>query len=197
MSPDDRDDRFDGLPQGDDDIAPPLTVEQFLHQRTGSELIFGRVRPMLPPPAGNDRMVAQLMAALLRYQRVDPDTHAWALPEVVLDHTGGLVLNPALAVVTADRWERLRDRIWGAPNVAAEVIDKWRARRTRNYRVRWYRDFGVQECWLLDSRVQRIEVFDLQRRRLPHIYNMGDEFSSHVLRGFRMPVADVYRGERG
>ena len=46
MSPDDRDDRFDGRPQRGDEIAPPLTVEQFIHQRTRSELIFGRVTPM-------------------------------------------------------------------------------------------------------------------------------------------------------
>jgi Uma2 family endonuclease len=194
MSPDDRAERFGRVPQNDDDIAPPLTVEQFLHQRTGSELIFGRVRPSLPPPVGNDRMVTQLMAALLRYQRVDPDTHAWALPVVVLDHAGGLVLNPALAVVTADRWERVRDRIWGAPNVIVEVIDKRRARRTRHVRVRWYRDFGVQECWLLDSRVQRVEVLDLQQRRLPYIYSLEAEFSSRILRGFRMPVADIFPG---
>lgn len=195
MSPDRRDDRFDGLSQAGDEIAPTLTVEQFLHQRPQSELIFGRVRPTMPPPAGNDRMVSHLMAALLRYQRVDPDSHAWPLPEVVLDYAGGLVLNPALAVVTAARWERVRDRIWGAPTVIAEVIDKWRARRTRHYRVRWYRDFGVQECWLVDARVQRIEVFDLQARRLPYIYSAGTEFVSRALRGFKMPVAEIFHGE--
>lgn len=193
MSPDDPSDRSGRFGRIDDDIAPPLTVEQFLHQRTSSELIFGRVRPTLAPPVGKDRMVSQLMAALLRYQRVDPDTHACALPEVVLDHVKGLVLNPALAVVTADRWEQVRDRIWGAPNVIAEVIDKRRARRTRHVRVRWYRDFGVQECWLLDSRVQRVEVIDLQWRRLPYIYSLEAEFSSRVLRGFKMPVADIFR----
>lgn len=192
MSPDDRGDRFDGLPQRDDEIAPPLTVEQFLHQRTRSELIFGRVTPMLPPPVGNDRMVSRLMAALLRFQRVDPDSHAWALPEVVLEPTEALVLNPALAVVTAARWDRARDRIWGAPNVIVEIIDKRRARRTRTLRVRWYRDFGVQECWLLDARVQRVEVLDLERRRLPYIYSVEAEFSSRVLRGFRMPVSDIF-----
>jgi hypothetical protein len=97
-----------------------------------------------------------------------------------------------LAVVTAARWDRARDRIWGAPNVIVEIIDKRRARRTRTLRVRWYRDFGVQECWLLDARVQRVEVLDLQRRRLPYIYSMEAEFSSRVLRGFRMPVSDIF-----
>ena len=117
--------------------------------------------------SANSRMVSRLMAALLRFQRVEPDSHAWALPEAVLEPAEGLVLNPALAVMTAGRWERVRDRIWGAPNVIAEIIDKRRARRTRTLRVRWYRDFGVQECWLVDARVQRVEVLDLERRRLP------------------------------
>jgi Uma2 family endonuclease len=118
-------------------------------------------------------MVSQLMSALLRYQRLDPDSHAWPLPEVVLDRVRWLVVNPALAVVTADRWALVRERIWGAPNVIVEVIDKWRARRTRAHRIRWYRDYGVQECWLLDPRVQRVEVLDLRRSSVPHIYKHG------------------------
>jgi Uma2 family endonuclease len=187
-------DSFGGPPPRGHEIAPPLTVEQFIHQRTRSELIFGRVTPMSPPPVGNDRIVSRLVAALLRFQRVDPDSHAWALPEVVLEPTEALVLNPALAVVTAGRWDRARDRIWGAPNVIVEIIDKRRAHRTRTLRVRWYRDFGVQKCWLLDARVQRVEVLDLERRRLPYIYALDAEFSSRVLRGFRMPVADIFPG---
>jgi Uma2 family endonuclease len=186
---------FGGHGTNGDDISPELTVEEFFHERPRSELIFGRVRPVGPPPAGSDRIVSQLMAALLRYRRRDPDSQACALPDLVLDHAGGLVLHPALAVVTADRLTRVRDRIWGAPNVVAEVIDKRRARWTRAHRIHWYRNYGVQECWLLDPRVQRVDVLDFQASALaiPHIYGAGDEFFSRALRGFRMPVMEVYR----
>lgn len=186
---------FGGFESDTDDIAPELTVEQFFRERPRSELIFGHVRPSGPPPAGNDRIVAQLMSALLHYRRRDPDSQACALPDIVLDHVRGLVLQPALAVVTVDRLTRVRDRIWGAPNVVAEVIDDRRARWTRAHRIRWYRAYGVQECWLLDPRAQRVDVlaFHANSRYVPYIYGADDEFSSRVLRGFRMSVSDVYR----
>jgi Uma2 family endonuclease len=186
---------FGGFASNDDDIAPELTVEQFFRERPRSELIFGRVRPSGSPPAGSERIVAQLMSALLRYRRRDPDSQACALPDIVLDHHGGLVLQPALAVVTADRLTRVRDRIWGAPNIVAEVIDNRRARWTRAHRIHWYRNYGVQECWLLDPRVQRVDVLDFQGSPMdvPYIYTAEDEFSSRVLRGFRMAVSDIYR----
>jgi Uma2 family endonuclease len=79
--------------------------------------------------------------------------------------------------------------------VIVEVIDKWRARRTRAQRIRWYREYGVQECWLLDPRVQRVDVLDLRRSGVPHIYKPDDEFVSVVLQGFKMRVADLYGRE--
>jgi Uma2 family endonuclease len=177
-----------------DGIARQLTVEQFFRTRPRSEMIFGHVRRSGPPAVGNDRIVSQLMSALLRYRRLDPDSQACALPDVVLDPKAGLILQPALAVVTFDRLTLVRDRIWGAPNVIAEVIDDRRARWTRAHRIKWYRNYGVQECWLLDPRVRRVDVIDFYRHpsEIPHVYSAGSEFVSRVLRGFRMSVSELY-----
>lgn len=185
---------FRGFGAGNDGIVSTLTVEQYFHARPRSELIFGHVRPSGPPPAGSDRIVSQLMVALLHYRRRDPDSQACAMPDVVLGHAEGLILQPALAVVTADRLSRVRDRIWGAPNIVAEVLDDRRARWTRAHRVQWYRNFGVEECWLLDPRVQRVDVLNFQRHAagVPHVYSVNGEFVSRVLIGFRMPVAELF-----
>jgi Uma2 family endonuclease len=185
---------FGGNEPGSDGIAPALTVEQFFRERPRSELIFGRVRHSGPAPVGSDRIVSQLMSALLRYRRRDPDSQACALPDVVLDSAAGLILQPALAVVTFDRLTLVRDRIWGAPNVIAEVIDDRRARWTRAHRIKWYRNYGVQECWLLDPRVRRVDVIDFYRHpsEIPYVYGAGNEFVSRVLHGFRMSVSELY-----
>jgi Uma2 family endonuclease len=185
---------FGGREPASSDTVTRLTVEQFLRERPRSELIFGHVRRSGPPPDGNDRIVSQLMSALLRYRRLDPDSQACALPDVVLDSAAGLILQPAVAVVTFDRLTLVRDRIWGAPNVIAEVIDNRRARWTRAHRVKWYWSYGVQECWLLDPRVRRVDVLDFYRNPsdIPYIYTSDDEFVSRVLRGFRMSVSELY-----
>jgi Uma2 family endonuclease len=135
------------------------------------------------------------MAALLSYRRRDPDSQAYALPDVVLDSAAGLILRPSVAVVAFDRLTLVRDRIWGAPNMIAEVIDDRRARWTRDPdRIKWYRNYGVQECWLLDPRVRRVDVIDLYRHpsEIPYVYGAGSEFVSRVLRGFRMSVSELY-----
>lgn len=157
-------------------------------------MIFGHVRRSGPPPDGTDRIVSRLMSALLRYRRVDPDSQACAFPDVVLNSEAGLILQPAVAVVIFDRLTLVRDRIWGAPNVIAEVIDARSARWTRAHRIKWYRNHGVQECWLLDPRVRRVDVIDFYRHpsEIPYVYGAGADFVSRVLRGFRMPVSELY-----
>jgi Uma2 family endonuclease len=185
---------FDARRAGNDRVPPTLTVEQFFRERPRIELIFGHVRRASPPPAGNDRIVSQLMSALLRYRRLDPDSQACALPDVVLDPAAGLIVQPAVAVVTFDRLTLVRDRIWGAPNVVAEVIDDRRGRWTRAHRIKWYRNYGVQECWILDPRVRRVDVLDFYRNpsTIPHIFTARDVFVSRVLRGFTMSVNELY-----
>lgn len=82
--------------------------------------------------------------------------------DLVLDEMNGLVLHPPVAVLLPNRQSRLRadSQIWGAPNLVVELLWPATARRTRCSKLRWYANYGVEECWLIDTRRRRIEILD-------------------------------------
>jgi len=57
----------------------------------------------------------------------------------------------------------IRDQIWGAPDLVAEVLSPRTARRDRTRKLGWYRRYGVGECWLVDPAAEAVEVVGLAR----------------------------------
>jgi Uma2 family endonuclease len=80
---------------------------------------------------------------------------------VILDRTRALVVQPDVVFVSADRRGICTDRIWGAPDLVVEVLSTFRRRHDRVTKVRWYRQYGVRECWIVDPVSRSFEVLDL------------------------------------
>lgn len=84
--------------------------------------------------------------------------------DLVLDITNGLVLHPAIAMV-----RQAHGALRGTSGLASACPrDRGLAAdvRTsvRNFKLRWYRQYGVEECWLVDT-CARIEVYDFSEDR--------------------------------
>lgn len=158
------------------------------------ELIFGFVRKLGAAPVGYNRIVAILMQALVQHLKHRPAALPCALPDVVLDSAGGLILHPAVAVVLGDRLTILRERVWGAPNVVIDVISPSSARRTKLSKARWYRKYGVQEYWLVDLRSRSLDVLDFEATTLdiPRIYRTDRDFMSRVLPTFEPGMRSIF-----
>jgi hypothetical protein len=54
----------------------------------------------------------------------------------------------------------VRNQVWGAPDIAVDVLSPSTARRDRTVKLGWYRQYGVGECWLVDAHQRVIEVVD-------------------------------------
>jgi hypothetical protein len=150
------------------ECRPRANVEEYLARLDPVRpygLIFGfeQAAPRTSCPHGWG-IVQRLSAALNHELRHDQSVVLHSPVDVILDAKAGLVLHPAVAVVMSDRRDALRaqSQVWGAPHVVMELLWPATARRVRCTKIHWYRNYGVDECWLIDARHHKIEVFDFR-----------------------------------
>ena len=95
------------------------------------------------------------------------------------------------------------DHLHGAPELVVEVLSP-RAKneeQDRDTKLRRYSRYGVEEYWLIDPRVQRVEVYRrpaTSARRSPPLRRVAilgrdETLTSPLLPGFALPVAQLFR----
>jgi len=136
-----------------------LSAPEDLRRR---ELVWGFVREP-PSPFARHQLVTTRLAALLDHhcRQHDLGTVLVEPMDVVLDPDNDLVLQPDAMFISHARSDIVRDFVRGAPDLVVEVTSPGTARYDRDDKVRWYRTYGVRECWLVDSQLQAVTVLDL------------------------------------
>jgi Uma2 family endonuclease len=129
------------------------------------ELAYGLLREPATP-----NYVHQLVAGRL-FRRLDAHVRRRNLGQVVaapidviLDPDRALVVQPDLLFVSHARADRCRDRIWGAPDLVVEVLSDSTRRHDSTTKLAWYRQYGVQECWLVDPVGREVVVHEFPDR---------------------------------
>ncbi|MGC8714309.1 MAG: Uma2 family endonuclease [Leptodesmis sp.] len=83
-----------------------------------------------------------------------------------------------------------------APELIVEVLSPGtqNERRDRETKLKLYTERGVQEYWILDWRVQQVEVYRRERATLKLITTLfpSDDLASPLLPGFTCPVARLF-----
>jgi len=126
------------------------------------ELAFGLLHE--PPAPGFDHqiIVGRIHVALDRHVRRYRLGDVVESPvDVILDRRRALVVQPDVVFISKDRREISAGRIWGAPVLVVEVLSTFRRRHDQVTKVRWYRQYGVGECWIVDPVAGTVEVLDL------------------------------------
>jgi len=85
---------------------------------------------------------------------------ATAPVDVILDRERALVLQPDVLFVSTERLSIIRDQVWGAPDLVAEILSHSTLDRDRGEKLAWYRQYGVRECWLVDPFTEQAIVVD-------------------------------------
>lgn len=184
-------------------ILMRLSVYRYLAElgsKRSYELVFGAPRYAPSPPGREVADIVDRLMLLLSQCRGTNTDHFMAIRspvDVVLDIENGLVLHPAIAVVREGAGVvRAECQIWRAPALVIEVLWPACARRIRNTKVRWYREYGVEECWLVDTRWARVEVLDFAHgpRFVPHLYRGQARIESNVYPNANIRAADLFAG---
>ncbi len=159
------------------------------------EMEFGVVREPPAPVWGHQAVVVRTLVLLEEHVREHGLGRVGVAPtDVVLDEAGGLIVQPDLFFVAADRLDIIRDVVWGAPDLVVEVMSRRTALRDRTVKLSWYREYAVRECWLVDPEEAEVEVVVLARRARPcrTIYRGSATVRSSVLPGFAEKAASFF-----
>jgi Uma2 family endonuclease len=126
------------------------------------ELAFGFLREPPAPGFNHQVIVGRIHVALDRHVRRYGLGEVVESPvDVILDRERALVVQPDIVFVSTDRRGICTDRIWGAPDLVVEVLSTFRRRHDRVTKARWYRQYKVSECWIVDPIALTVEVLDL------------------------------------
>ena len=126
------------------------------------ELAFGLLREPAAPGFAHQIVVGRIFRRLDAHVRRHGAGQVVLSPvDVILDAEHALVVQPDVVFVSNARLAICTDRIWGAPDLAVEVLSMGSRRHDRLTKVRWYREYGVRECWLVDPFAREIDVLDL------------------------------------
>jgi Uma2 family endonuclease len=157
------------------------------------ELVWGRVREPPAPRWGHQAVVTRLTELLAAYVRSQGLGHVCVSPiDVVLDEDQALVVQPDLVFVSNERMPIVRSRIFGAPDLAIEVLSFGTAFRDRTEKLAWYRDYGVRECWLVDTVRCSVEVFPLEAGADARTFEGPEAIQSFVLPGLDVPAGSIF-----
>jgi len=156
------------------------------------ELAYGVLRVADAPSIPHQRMVGELFLALTAFVRQRRLGEVLLAPtDVVLDVDRALVVQPDLVFVSSERSHIAADRVYGAPDLAIEILSPHARVGRVDEQVGWFAQYGVRECWLVDLAPLQIAVLGLSEQHgVSHrtLHRFGEPLASGVLPGFVSPV---------
>jgi len=177
-------------------MAARLTVSRYLggaETTRPRELVWGIVREPPAPVYGHQAVVFRLGRLLDdEVRRLEAGVVVLSPLDVVLDPERALIVQPDVVFIATARRGIIRDQIWGAPDLVAEVLSRRTSRRDRTIKLGWYRRYGVRECWLLDPRDRTAEIVSLETGGGVRLFEGDAPLASAVLPDLRVRASAIF-----
>jgi len=168
-----------------------LATPETLHPQ---ELAYGVLRVADAPLVPHQFAVGRLFIALFHHLETRRSGEVWlSAIDVILDADRALVVQPDLVVVSEARSAIVQDRIYGAPDLAIEVLSPDPRVGTVAERLAWFARYGVRECWLVHLPGRQVEIirFADGMVRSREIVAGDEPIRSSVLEGFDRTLASI------
>jgi Uma2 family endonuclease len=175
-----------------------MTADEYLYEteetNRARELSYGMVREPPAPFFSHQSLVLQV--AKVWSDHVTPrglGRVAVAPVDVVLDRDRALIVQPDVLFIATARLSIIRNQVWGAPDLVAEVLSDGTRRHDRGDKLAWYRQYGVRECWLVDLYDDSVTVVDVTSATPESRYAKGvDGIRSVVLPDLDLSAFGVF-----
>jgi Uma2 family endonuclease len=160
--------------------------------------VFGVLREPAAPGFHHQLVIGRIYVSLEMHVRRHNTGRVILSPiDVILDRERALVVQPDVVFVSAARLGICTDRIWGPPDLVIEVLSAGNRRHDCEVKVGWYRQYGVRECWLVDSIARTIAVIDLTGPTdASRIFEERQTVRSEVLPRLRLRLSEVFSDRR-
>lgn len=174
-----------------------MTLEQYYQTPETllpQELIYGAVRAADAPFVPHQRVVLRLATALQEHVNEFNAGEVFVAPvDCVFDRDRALVLQPDIVFVSQRRHDIVRDRIYGAPDLAIEILSPNPRIGRLDERVQWFAQYGVEEVWLYNQIEEELHVLtcaggEVKARRT---FEADEPIQSIVLPQFRSTMRSV------
>jgi len=147
----------------DDGIVVVMTADEYLYhtrETTRPRELAHSVLREPPAPFFRHQAIVFRVARLLADATIGRGQLVIAPIDVVLDYARHLVVQPDVLFVSNERASIIQDQVWGAPDLVVEVLSPGTAAHDRTEKRGWYRQYGVQEYWLVDPRERQVTIVD-------------------------------------
>ena len=158
------------------------------------ELLFGILHE--PPSAlrNHQDVVMHVSTLLALYVWKHKLGQVYGSPlDVILDHARALVLQPDVMYISNERRDILGQWIHGAPDIAIEVESRGNRKYDRVQKLKWYRQYGVIEYWLVDPDAETVTVIDLSGQKIQRrVFLRSESLESAVLPRYKPQVHEFF-----
>jgi Uma2 family endonuclease len=174
-----------------------MTLREYLASEETNqpfELDFGVVREPAAPGWSHQLIVGRAFVRLDRHvSHYQLGRLVQSPVDVILDRERALVVQPDLVFIAADRLHICTDRVWGAPDLAVEVLSIGTARHDSTVKLSWFQRYGVRECWLVDPVEYQVNVVNFTTTaRSVRVCGEDETVRSTVLPRLRLRVRDLF-----
>jgi Uma2 family endonuclease len=161
------------------------------------EIIDGELYMAKQPHWHHQETCGNIYRELANWSEVSQRGRASINPGVLFSETDDVV--PDVAWISNKRFSVLLDEaghLTGAPELVVEVLSPGakNEQRDRQTKLKLYERQGVQEYWIVDWRLQQVEVYRRDRGLLQLVGTLlaDEEISSPLLPGFNCPIARFF-----
>jgi Uma2 family endonuclease len=154
------------------------------------QLAYGVLHLADAPTCSHQRIVGFLYLEMASFVRDRGLGEVLLAPtDVILDAERALVVQPDILYVSGDRSGIVGDRVFGAPDLAVEVLSPHPRVGRPEERVGWYARYGVRECWLVSLPDQQLVTLTLNANGVTERRSCraGERIPSDVLDGVVLP----------
>ena len=167
--------------------AGSYTLEDYyaLPDERRVELIDGAFYDMSAPSTGHQRSLLRIVRAIDRFiEGRSGECEVFMAPvDVQLDCDDRTMVQPDILIV-CDKDKITEKCIVGAPDFIIEILSRSTEKKDMFLKFRKYKNAGVREYWIVDTKRRKVIVYFFERDQQPAIYGLSD----------RIPVG-IYNGE--
>lgn len=178
------------------DSSRLVTAEEYaqMPEAEGSELIRGRVVPLMPPGEIHGDLQAALIAALRPFVRIHGLGRVYGEIGYYLERNPDVVRAPVVSFVQTSRLrigDARRKYFEGAPDLAVEIVsptDRWTDIEDK---VRLYFQNETRMVWIIEPDSQTVTV--RTSAGTSRVYTLNETLSGEdVLPGFELALSELF-----
>lgn len=172
-----------------DYLNAPETMERF-------DIIDGEVIMAARPTLYHQTTSGNLYGPVRKFVRDGKlGLVVFAPMDVIVQQDPLRVRQPDILFVSNERAGILRERIYGGPDLAVEILSPSNRGSRLQSKLADYARIDVRECWLVCWIARTVEVLRLEggEWRRAYIRGSGDVLESAVLPGLDLDIADIFQ----